>query len=145
MAITFANDELVARAWLHSLGLTNVGTTLPQNQATWSTDGFVQITVTGDSSHTYYRLRRPVITAVCWAVNPAKQTPPWGKACDLAETISEGCWGFTPGVFSLSVTGAPHARTLQATVIQAPRRVFGDEAEYAKYTVDFELVWNTTD
>src|ERR1044072_865585 len=155
MGIVHANDELVARAWLKSLGLANVGTTVPQNKASWSAEGFVQITVTGDSSNVYYRLRRPVITAVCWAVNPAlndsphknmqSQTPPWGKACDLAETVAEGCWGFTPDVLSLGVAGAPRARTLQARIIQPPRRVPGDEGEYARYTVDFELVWNQTE
>lgn len=155
MGIVYANDELVARAWLKSLGLTNVGTTVPQNKASWSQEGFVQITVTGDASHKYYRLRRPVITAVCWAVNPAlnnsphkemqSQTPPWGKSCDLAEKIAEGCWGFTPDVLSLGVAGAPEVRTLQANIIQTPRRVLGDEGEYARYTVDFEIIWNQTD
>ncbi|MGW6738660.1 hypothetical protein [Streptomyces sp. NPDC055013] len=148
MGITYANDELVARAWLKTvagLPVNQIGTIVPQDNTTWAASGFVQITVTGDASHKYYRLRRPVITAVCWAVAPGKQTPPWGKACDLAEAIAEACWSFEPSELSLGVTGAPAVRTLQANIIQPPRRAFGDAAEYAKYTVDFELIWNETD
>lgn len=158
MGIVYANDELVARAWLKSLpGLPSdqIGTTVPQDTSKWSASGFIQITVTGDMSHKYYKLRRPVITAVCWAVNPAlknsphrnsqSQTPPWGKACDLAEGIANGCWEFVPGVLDLGVPGAPEVRTLQANIIQTPRRVLGDGGEYARYTVDFELNWNQTD
>lgn len=154
MPITNANDELVARAWLRSLGLTNVGTTLPQDRSSWSAEGFVQVTITGDASHRYFKLRRPAITAVCWATNPASansphpnmqsQTPPWGKANDLAEAIVNGCYDFTPSTLSLGVTGAPTVRTLEAVLISTPRRVSGDDGEYARYTVDFQLNWNTT-
>jgi hypothetical protein len=151
MAIEFANGELVARAWLRSLGLSNVNTTVPQNTASWSEDGFVQIAVVGSSTHRETRLRGTVITATCWAVNPTLKDlladntqsgkPPGGKAADLAEKIVDGTFDFRAADLDLGVTGAPQARVIGCWLVSDPRRVPGDTAQYARYTVDIEIKW----
>jgi hypothetical protein len=142
--ITHANTDLVARAWLQTLtGIpTNkVGTTVPADTSKWSASGFVQTIVTGGNSALYYGLRRPVVVAHCWAVNPNANTPPWGKAADLAEAIVGGCHADTEAIVSLGVTGAPQARVLSAWVVNEPQRVVGDVADYAHYVVDFQIAW----
>lgn len=155
MPITYANSELVARAWLlaqQGIPANKVGTTLPQDVTTWSSTGFIQIIVTGGSPNLYYGYRRPVITAHCWAINPDKQTPPWGKAADLAEAIVQACHTENGREnLSLGVSGAPTVRVTQAWIIKEPKRIpwgfpsgqgsFIDPGEAAHFTVDFQLAW----
>jgi len=145
----FANDELAARSWLRTipgLPVNQINMVVPEDNSTWSASGFVQIAITGDSSNHYYRLRRPVITASCWAVKPGNQNPDWVKASNLAETIALACWDFNPPEGHLVLpSGYGTARILQAEIIQPPRRAYGDEGDYAKYTVDFQLTWNPSD
>ncbi|MBT2365242.1 hypothetical protein J7E88_07885 [Streptomyces sp. ISL-10] len=155
MGIQYANSEIVARAWL--LGLPGipagkVNTTLPQDKSSWSETGFVQIAVTGGSPTTENSLRRPVITATCWAVNPAsKNSPapnmqpgkaPWGKANDLAEAIVRGCEAENGRGVTLSPAAAPGAQVLQAWVLSEPRRSpVQDGNPVARYVVDFQIAW----
>jgi hypothetical protein len=148
MPITYANSELVARAWLLAqpgIPANKVGTTLPQDVTTWSSTGFVQIIVTGGSPNLYYGYRRPVITAHCWAINPNQQTPPWGKAADLAEAIVQACHTENGREnLSLGVSGA-------AWILKEPKRIpwgfpsgqgsFIDPGEAAHFTVDFQIAW----
>lgn len=157
MGIAHANSELVARAYLKTIpGLptSQIGTTLPQNLSTWAATGFVQLIVSmGNKSNKYYGYRRPIVTAHCWAVNPNAQTPPWGKAVDLAETIYEHLLVEGNGVenLSLGVSGAPEVRVLQAWVMSEPKRIpwgfpsgqgsFVDPANTAHYVMDFQLAW----
>lgn len=91
MGLQHANTELAARAWLKTVpGLPTgqIGTTLPQDNTTWAPSGYVQLIVTGPGkSSGYFGYRAPVVTAHCWAIKPNTQTPAWGKANDLAESI----------------------------------------------------------
>lgn len=155
MPITYANSELVTRAWLLAqpgIPANKVGTTLPQDISTWASTGFIQVIVTGGSSNYYYGYRCPAITAHCWAINPNKQTPPWGMAADLAEAIVHACHREN-GLenLSLGVSGAPTVRVTQAWILKEPRRIpwgfpsgqgsFIDPGEAAHYTVDFQIAW----
>lgn len=161
MPIQHANSELVARAWLRTipeLPTNQIGTTLPQKKSdgtySWQESGFVQVIVTGrGTSSMYYGYRAPVITAHCWAVNPHSQTPPWGKACDLAEAIHEKLLQDDNGTenLTLGVSGAPEVRVMQAWLIDEVKRIpwgfpsgqgsFVDPGDAAHYTIAFQLAW----
>lgn len=166
MPIRHANSELAAIAWLkaqNDLPTNSIGTTLPHagpraaegpTAPTWASTGFIQVITTGATksarNHPY---RAPVITAHCWAVNPNKQTPPWGMACDLAEEIWQCCLieGNGRENLSLPVSGAPRIRVLQVWGIQEPKRIpwgfpsgqgsFINPGNTAHYTVDFQIAW----
>lgn len=150
-----ANSELAAIAWLKTvpgLPVNQIGTTLPQDNTTWAASGYVQVIVVGKGrSSAYYGYRAPVIQAHCWAVNPDKQNPPWGKACDLAEMIYEHLLADN-GVENLDTrTGFRKVRILEAWEIEEPKRIpwgfpsgqgsFVDPGNSAHYTVSFQLAW----
>lgn len=156
MGIQHANSELVARAWLKTvpgLPVNQIGTTLPQDATTWEANGYVQLIAVGRGrSNMYYGYRAPVISVHCWAVQVGAQTPPWGKACDLAEAIYEEL--LIPNGrenLDLGVTGAPKVRVLQASQIDEVQRIpwgfpsgkgsFIDPANTAHYTISFQLAW----
>lgn len=157
MGIQHANSELAAIAWLKTvpgLPVNQIGTTLPQDNSTWAASGFVQVIVTGPGkSSKYYGYRAPVITAHCWAINPGKQTPPWGIACDLAEAIYARLLvdGNGKENLSLSRPNAPDVRVLQAWDVTEPKRIpwgfpsgqgsFIDPGDTAHYVIDFQIVW----
>lgn len=155
MPLTYANSELTARAWLLSLDNVPAGkvnTTLPQDKSTWSQTGFIQIAVTGGASALENSLRRPVITATCWAINPASknspvpnmqsQQPPWGKACDLAEAIVAGCYEDNGKTVDLGISGAPQVHVKQVWLLGEPRRSpVQDGSPIARYVVDFQMAW----
>lgn len=158
MGIQHANSELVARAWLRTvpgLPVNQIGTTLPQDNSTWASSGYVQIISTSPlaRSSKYFRYRAPVLTAHCWATNPNAQTPPWGKACDLAECIYDALLVEGNGIegLDLGVTGAPLVRVLQAWPLGEVKRIpwgfpsgqgsFVDPANTAHYTLDFQIAW----
>jgi hypothetical protein len=154
------NSEQVALAWLRAqadLANVSMGTTLPQDVSTWSTYGFIQIAVSGRGhSRREIGYRCPVMTAHCWAINPNKQKPPWGKANDLAEIVWDCCEaeGAHNGIENLTtaLSGAPKVRVLQVWGVEEPKRhrwgfptmdtgAVINPGNTAHYTVDFELAW----
>ncbi len=160
MAPKHTNSEQVAIAWLRAqtdLAGVPIGTTLPQDTSSWAATGFIQISVVGRGhSRNDIPYRSPVLTAFCWATNPNKQSPPFGKANDLAEIIWDRCIadGGHNGIENLStaISAAPKARVLQVIGVQEPRRhkwgfptldtgAVINQGNSALYTVDFELCW----
>lgn len=153
-----ANSEQVTIAWLRAqtdLAGVGIGTTLPEDTSSWATNGFIQITVSGRGhSSPEIGYRSPVMTAHCWATNPHKQTPPFGKANDLAEIIWNQCLVEGNGLENLStaVSSAPKVRVLQVWGIQEPKRhrwgfptldtgAVINPGNTAHYVVDFEIAW----
>ncbi|MDQ3760976.1 MAG: hypothetical protein M3460_04555 [Actinomycetota bacterium] len=141
------NVELLAVAWLKSLdGIPTggVATTLPADPATWSQDGFVQVTSVGGSPAVHTPLRRPVVQLDTWANNPNSLKPPWGRASALMETIIWGCYQLSSQqrMFVLP-HGFGNARLLTAWPVTEPRRVPADESGFARYTCDLTMVWTT--
>lgn len=166
MPIKRANSELAAIAWLklqQDMPTNAIGTTLPHTgprgpngptAPTWASTGFIQVIATGTNrSERNHPLRRPIITAHCWAVNPNKQTPPWGQACDLAEGIWRACLieGNGRENLTLPVSAAPRVRVLQAWGVNEPKRIpwgfpsgqgsFINPGNTAHYTVEFQIAW----
>lgn len=152
------NSEQVAIAFLRAqadLAGVGIGTTLPQDVTTWSNLGFIQVAVVGRGhSKPEIGYRSPVVTAHCWATNPNRQKPPWGKANDLAEIVWNACEYGSNGIENLTtaLSGAPRVRILQAWGIEEPKRhrwgfptmdtgAVITPGNTAHYTVDFEIAW----
>lgn len=151
-----ANAELAAIAWLKTvpgLPVNQIGTTLPQDKTTWASTGFIQPIIVGrGSSSMYYGYRAPVVMVHCWATNPAKQTPPWWKANELAEDLYAHLLKDNNGVENLDTkTGYRKVRVLQGWCIEEPKRIpwgfpsgqgsFVDPGDDAHYTVSFQMAW----
>lgn len=142
-AVLRATTELVAVAWLSDLfDIPMVATTLPKDQASWSTNGFVIVSTVGGSPDPYMPVRNPVVQIDCWAVNPTKANPPWGKANNLAETVQAAFYdtAATPRDLVLP-TGFPGARVLSAWTLTEARRVTDDQASYARYSMTAQFTW----
>ena len=158
MAPKHANSEQVAIGWLKAqtdLANVGIGTTLPADTNSWAQYGYIQVFVAGRGhSSPEIGYRSPVMTAHCWANNPTKQKPPWGKANDLADIIWDRCLVQGNGMENVStaISGAPKVRVLQVWGVQEPRRhkwgfptldtgAVINQGNAALYTVDFEIAW----
>lgn len=151
-----ANAELAAIAWLKTvpgLPTNQINGELPEDNSTWAASGFVQPIIVGrGSSSIYYGYRAPVVMVHCWAVNLAKQTPPWWKANELAEKIYAQLLVEDNGRENLDIkTGYRKIRVLEAWCIEEPKRIpwgfpsgqgsFVDPGNAAHYTVSFQMAW----
>lgn len=139
-----ANTELVAVSWLAGVaGLTSgmVAATLPKDTSAWAATGFVTVRATGGSPGIYVPMRSPVVTVDCWAVKPGSVKPPWFQANYLAELIDVGCRAVTAARAVTLPTDYPAARVHSAYLVSEPRRAYGDQGDYARYTVDMALAW----
>lgn len=138
-------NERVAEAWLASLpGLSQdmVGEQLPQDQSKWSTSGFVQVTTVGGSPALYVPVAKPVVQLDFWAVNPSSAKAPWGKANNLAEVVRKACYVLANNEVTLTLAGKfGPARVMSAYFITEPRRIYGDQADHARYSADLQMVW----
>ncbi len=145
-----ANTDLVAVAWLGgTVGLTTdmVGSQLPADATTWSTNGFVTVRTSGGRPVLDNALRGPVVTVDTWACKPTSSKPPWNKANALAELIVRACYPRTDAertnlcrLLTLP-SGYPAARVLSAYPVTEPRRNYGDIGDYASFTFDLQLNW----
>jgi len=139
------NVELLMVAWLRSLpGIPpdGVATSLPGDPAAWAALGFVQVTSVGGSPAVHTPLRNPVVQLDCWANNPNSQKPPWGKASALMETIVAACYANNQQRVLTMPEGFSNARLLAVYPLIEPRRVLGDEASFARLSVDLSVTWS---
>lgn len=147
MTNQYAATETVAVAWLKSLGLTAVGTTVPEDHTSWYATGFVQVEKTGTRIDPYLKLRSNVITCHIWAARQDRnaQNPPWGQANQIAELIVDGCFdpSKSAGVaLTLPASvGALPVTVLSAWLIQDPTRAPSDEQFMAHYVLDLQMSW----
>jgi hypothetical protein len=144
-----ATTDLVAVAWLGSLpGFSSamVGAILPRpdsdGMVPWTQTGFVQATTVGGGGDMYVPLASPAIQVDCWATQSNSDLPPYAKANALAETIRWACLANTGTQTALTLrAGYAQARVKSAYLLTEPRRVYGDEADYARYLVNVLLNW----
>jgi hypothetical protein len=138
-----ANTELVTIAWLAGItGFTSsmVAAQLPTDNTTWAASGFVTARATGGTPGLYVPLRSPVVTLDFWAVKPGSR-PPWYQANALAELVDAGCRASTAQRAVTLPSGYPGARVLSAYLLSEPRRAYGDQGDYARYTADLAIHW----
>lgn len=148
------NDELVATAWIASVpGFTPamVGTQLPPDVnadgsvASWIATGYVTVSVVGGSPDPMLPINRPVLQVDCWATVPGSNKPPWNKAAALASAIRYATWDRTriprPLVATVAGVQYPLAVVQSAYIVTAPRRLYDDQGDYARYQADVALSW----
>lgn len=145
MSIAPSNEQ-VAVAWLKAavseLG-SRVATELPQDNTTWGASGFTTVEAIGGTPDSETGWERPVVSVDFWAATPESGKPPWGLAASLATAVKTAVRSH--GTVARTLTGFPSAFTDAAvktvTVRTEPRRVRGDAADYAHYTMDLEIWW----
>jgi len=148
-ALLLPNTDLVAVAWLRrnpkfsekSIG---IGTVLPNDDAALRA-GFVTTTVVGGSPEIELPIRRPVVSISAWAA-PAlagSTKTPWPQAFQIAEWVWEQTHDAAHRNVTLtfSLPGYAQARVFTAVALTEPRRVPGDEGNYARVDLDVEINW----
>lgn len=153
MTTKYANTDLVAVSFIKSLlnQTGGVGTELPgrtQGQPeSWASTGFVQVTSgVGGSSDIYTPQKSPVVGVKCWAVAPGNRRVPWQMANNLAETIRNACYGAYRNPVAVALpTGYPSVLVQAAYLLTEPRRLPGDDSNYACYQFNLQLHWKATE
>lgn len=151
-----ATSELVAITWIGSvphLSTQMVATQLPADVnpdgtvASWVQTGFVTVSVVGGSPNIYLPVKKPVIQVDCWATRPGSNKPPWGQANVLAETIRYATLqrtGFNrPLTLAVNGVSYPGAVVTSAYFATEFRRIYDDQADYARYQADMQISWQT--
>lgn len=141
----FPTPEQVAIAWLAGLAVVPAGkvaTTLPGDPATWSADGFVQVTsVGGEVADPGIPHTLAVVTVDCWANTPNGARPPWGKAGHLAAGIVHAASkNVVPARLDLGANFHP-VRLLTVYPVSPVRRVPGDPSGFARYQADLAFAY----
>lgn len=147
------NNSLVAQSWVRQIPLVAalatpppVGLTLPANPASWAVTGYLQVLTVGGSPDLDYPLHRPVVTVFAWATVLGSKKPPWAMAGRLAHYVFNACYAertVIRKILSITLGGEtyPPAQIIEATALTEPREVPGDPSGYARYQLDFELMW----
>jgi hypothetical protein len=149
-----ANDENVAVAWLASalnLSLAMVGPVLPPdvdetgNAAAWIQTGYITVSVVGGNPDPVLPVSRPVIQVDCWATKPGSGKPPWNMALALSRAVLRATWDRhripRPVVPVVNGIVYPTAVVQSATVVTSFRRLYSDDADYARVQGDLQLSW----
>jgi hypothetical protein len=149
-----ANDESVAVAWLSSitgLSAAMVGPVLPPDVnpdgtvASWISTGYITVAVVGGNPDPMLPVSRPVIQVDCWATLPGSNKPPWNMALALSRAVLRATWSRTgvPRPLTPVVNGAqyPVSVVQSATVLTSFRRLYDDQADYARVSGDVQLSW----
>jgi hypothetical protein len=142
--VLFPTTDLVASVWIASipgLSAAMVGPTLPKDVTKWA-DGFVQVMVVGGSPSLYLPVAQPVVSVDCWACKPSSDKAPWGRANYLAELIRSATYDHSTVQRTLTLPGTyPEARCLAVNPLTEPRRVYSDDAGYARFNFDLAFSW----
>lgn len=141
------HSELVAVAWLLSIsGMeASAGTTLPKDATTWA-DGFLRIAIAGGRSDRDVPQNKPLVQVDVFVPNRGSGKPRWGFANQIAEQIRAACYPRQDDAHPAQRTvtlpaGYQQARVQTAEVVTEPRRMLGDDARYALYSLDLQLAW----
>lgn len=142
------HSELVARAWILSIPgmLASVGMTLPGEILSWAEHGFYQLSLAGGRRDRDTPVARSLIQVDCFAANVGGAKPPWNAANQMAEVIIAQTYGGvddaipTARIVTLP-SGYQQARVQTVEVTSEPRRMVGDEARIAHYSLDLIFTW----
>lgn len=140
MTASLPTGELVAVAWITNACGLLAGTTLPRDETSWDSSGFVQVSAVGGSPGADTPIYNPVFSLDCWAVSPASNKPPWRRANQIAEIITAA--GFqreTSAAVHVSIPGCMGALVADSYALTKPRRMPSDEARFARYQFDLSM------
>lgn len=137
--------EGVAVAWLSTLALPAVATSLPKLEAWPVLGGTVRAFCVVDGvvgSRVFDNgLRAPIVSVSTWAAVPGSDNPQWGAANELAERVWQPTYErFEPVRVQQS---AKHAAAFVHSVygVTEPRRVPDPETGYAHFVSEVAVVW----
>lgn len=141
----YPTSDLVIVTWLKGISeLGNrVSTELPTTDASsWAASGYTQVTTVGGAPSIDYALANPVATLDFWAYAPNSGRPPWNLANQVAEQVRRATLDH-PAVPRLLTLPAAYdnARVITAYPVIEPRRIRGDDAGYARFTMDVQFSW----
>jgi hypothetical protein len=146
--ILLPNSELVAIAWISSiqgLQVDGVATQLPADEATWNTYGFITVAVIGGNPNPDMNLRKPTFQVDCWANNPGSDKVPWWRANALAEQVRAATYDRVRLHRGVTITAGgkayPNVIVDAVTMLTEPRRGYGDPGDYARYSLDLQMIW----
>lgn len=142
------NSELVFISYLRSLNLSSssnfgIGSTLPEDKASWS-DGFIQVAVVTGIPTIDMPTRRPTLQVDCWVPSINSSKPQWSKANTIAEDLVQSFYGL--GNTGTKLALGPNFMDAQVQSVYAvgePQRINNDPAGHARYTFDVNLIWIT--
>lgn len=149
-ALKAPNSDLVAVAWVRSIpeliaSSVGVATELPADDAPIRQYGFVALIGSGGSPDPNVPIRRPVMTAQCWAAPNAtgSKKAPWSRAAGIAEWIWQATYDRTLQALRLDLSGLKHGPAVVDTVtaLSEPRRIYGDPSDFARFDVDLLFTW----
>lgn len=145
MASLHPNSEQVAVAWLKGITYlgSRVATELPRDLTTWSASGFTTVAAAGGAAPLYVPLRTPVLGVQAVAVAPGSGRPPWNQAAAMAEAIVAATLDHKNVPRRVTMPSGDYAPAFvrSAYLVAEPRRVPGDAADYARFSLDLVLDW----
>ena len=140
--ITTPTSELVAVAWIRSLGLPvdGVGTSLPA-ESEWLRRGFVTVFVVSGPASIYTPVSTPRVQLDCWAADKDHKHPPWGRANVLAQLIFNATQHLDTSRAVTLPSGYDKANVKSVWPLTEPQRLQSDPAYVARYKIDVALMW----
>lgn len=152
------NTEVVAMAWIGSIPgqfgnfTPSMVATQPPPEQSWplNLDGisnFITVTTVGGTPMVGMPIAQPMIEVKAYATKPGSNKPPWFAANNLLQQIWLASMSKLPGVFGRVLTvesnGRPYAAAcvIEAVVHTEPRRMYGDQRNWAIYSMDMALSW----
>lgn len=140
----FPTPEQVAVAWLKTVTgvpAAKVATALPGDTTAWADTGFLTVRSLGGAGDVDLPRALAAVQVDAWACTVNSQKPPWGLAGHLAGLVWQGCYDQPqPGRFVVLDDFYP-ARVSAVFPLSQPRRIPGDEAGFARYELDLQLVY----
>lgn len=135
------NSVLVAAALLRSYGLP-AGTARPVDVTTWSSTGFLVVSVVGSAgTRDLSEQRKPIVSVDSWGVSPNSSKPPKNQTAGNLETLRRKLEAFQPVTVNPG-TGYALALVTDAWIeTQEPREAPDPDASYAHYVQEIGLAW----
>ena len=147
------NSTVVASEWLRTItplvqAGTQVGQTLPQDNTSWGTSGFVLVQNIGGNHGLYTPLERPIMQLSAYAVSPNGQKPLFNLANAIISHIVKASREYEAvdavmRVLTPTVKGKtyPQARVLTCYPLHEERKVVNDLSQAGRYDIDFRFHW----
>lgn len=157
------NSHLVMEEWVRTIpdladnGI-NVASTLPKDNSTWGTTGFVVVNVLNGNHDHYLPVGRPVFQVEAFALKPNTGRPLWNTINNILSAIEEAALDESTVRRTLTIApgGADYgqARVMSIYPLMDDRRLYHplvsnptlnrtkeDPAQYGRMVADYEAHW----
>lgn len=137
-----ANAELVAINWIKGVTgvpVNQVNTVVPATSESFAQNGFIQVQSVGGTPDEDTFMQNSIIQVDTWAYSANSNKAPWGHAYNLAMLVKEGLKD-APRLVTLP-SSHNDAFVHEVRVLTDARRFGGDEANFARYSMDLHFHW----